>query len=31
LIATGMDDEDRLIPLAFSLVDGENNDSWSWL
>uniref|UniRef100_K4AKD0 MULE transposase domain-containing protein n=1 Tax=Setaria italica TaxID=4555 RepID=K4AKD0_SETIT len=30
LIATGMDGEDRLIPLAFSLVEGENNDRWSW-
>ena len=30
LIATGMDGEDHLIPLAFSLVEGENNDSWSW-
>ena len=30
LIATGMDGEDRLIPLAFSLIEGENNDSWSW-
>ena len=30
LIVTGMDGEDRLIPLAFLLVEGENNDNWSW-
>ncbi|RLN13358.1 hypothetical protein C2845_PM09G14000 [Panicum miliaceum] len=30
LIATGMDREDRLIPQAFSLVESENNESWSW-
>ena len=29
LITTDMDGEDRLIPLAFSLVEGENNDSRS--
>ena len=22
--------EDHLLPLAFALVEGENNESWSW-
>jgi hypothetical protein len=30
LIATGVDGEDRLVPLAFALVESENIDSWSW-
>jgi hypothetical protein len=30
LIATSVDGEDRLVPLAFALVESENIDSWSW-
>jgi hypothetical protein len=30
LIATDVDGEDRLVPLAFTLVESENIDSWSW-
>jgi hypothetical protein len=30
LIATGVDGEDRLAPLAFALAESENIDSWSW-
>ena len=30
IIAIGVDAEDQLIPLAFALTEGENNDSWEW-
>jgi hypothetical protein len=30
LITTGVDGEDRLVPLAFALVESENIDNWSW-
>jgi hypothetical protein len=30
LIATGVDGENRLVPLTFALVESENIDSWSW-
>jgi hypothetical protein len=25
-----VDPEDQTMPLAFVLVEGQNNDSWSW-
>jgi MULE transposase domain len=28
LVACGFDAEDQLVPLAFALVDTENNKSW---
>jgi hypothetical protein len=30
LIAVGIDAEDRILPLAFALVPGENEAWWSW-
>ena len=30
LIATVIDANNQLFPLAFSIVEGENNDSWRW-
>jgi len=30
LIAVGIDAEDRILPLAFALVPGENETWWSW-
>jgi hypothetical protein len=30
MVAVGITMENRLLPLAFALVEGENNDSWSW-
>lgn len=32
LVAIGVDVNDKLYPLAFTIVEGENNDSWvgSW-
>jgi transposase-like protein len=30
LLAVGIDAEDRVIPLAFALVPGENEKWWSW-
>jgi hypothetical protein len=30
LIAVGIDAEDRILPLAFALVPGENEIWWSW-
>ncbi|XP_021769738.1 serine/threonine-protein phosphatase 7 long form homolog [Chenopodium quinoa] len=30
LIAMGTDANFQLFPLAFAVVEGENNDSWSW-
>jgi hypothetical protein len=31
MIVVGMTVENQLLPLAFALVEGENNESWSWL
>lgn len=30
LVAVGVDANDQLFPLAFAIVEGENNDSWGW-
>jgi transposase-like protein len=30
MVAVGITVENRLIPLALALVEGENNESWSW-
>jgi len=30
LVATGMDANSQIFPLAFALVEGENTESWSW-
>jgi transposase-like protein len=30
MVAVGMTAENQLLPLAFVLVEGENNESWSW-
>jgi hypothetical protein len=30
MIADGMTAENQLLPLAFTLVESENNKSWSW-
>ena len=30
MVAVGITAENHLLPLAFALVEGENNDSWSW-
>jgi transposase-like protein len=30
MIAVGITVESHLLPLAFALVEGENNESWSW-
>jgi hypothetical protein len=30
LIAISCDANNKLVPLAFSLVKRENNDSWGW-
>jgi hypothetical protein len=29
MVAIGMTAENQLLPLAFTLVEGENNESWS--
>jgi hypothetical protein len=29
MVAVGMTAENQLLPLAFVLVEGENNESWS--
>jgi hypothetical protein len=29
MIAVGMTAKNQLLPLAFALVEGENNESWS--
>ena len=31
LIAISYDMNNKLVPLAFALVEKENNDSWGWL
>jgi hypothetical protein len=30
MIAVDMTAENQLLPLTFALVEGENNESWSW-
>ena len=30
LLATALDGDNHLFPLAFSIVDSENDKSWSW-
>jgi hypothetical protein len=30
MVAVGMAAENQLVPLAFALVEGENNGSWKW-
>jgi len=30
LIAISYDANNKLVPLAFALVEKENNDSWAW-
>jgi hypothetical protein len=30
MIAIGITVENQLLPLAFALVEGENNESWKW-
>jgi hypothetical protein len=29
MVVVGMTAENQLLPLAFALVEGENNESWS--
>ena len=30
MMAAAVDPEDQIVPVAFALVKGENNESWSW-
>ena len=30
MMAVAVDREDQIVPMAFALVEGENNESWSW-
>jgi hypothetical protein len=30
MVVVGMTAENQLLPLAFALIEGENNESWSW-
>jgi hypothetical protein len=30
MMAAAVDPENQIVPLAFALAEGENNDSWSW-
>jgi transposase-like protein len=30
MIAIGVDPNNQLVPLAFTLAEGENDDSWCW-
>ena len=30
MTATTVDPEDQIVPMAFALAEGENNESWSW-
>jgi hypothetical protein len=30
VIAVGVDPDNQLVPLAFALAEGENDDSWCW-
>ena len=30
MMAAAIDPEDQIVPMAFALAEGENNESWSW-
>ena len=30
MMVAAVDPEDQIVPMAFALVEGENNESWSW-
>ena len=30
MMAVAVDPERQLVPLAFALTEGENDDNWSW-
>lgn len=30
LVVVAVDANDQLFPIAFAIVEGENNDSWGW-
>ena len=30
MMAVVVDPEDQIVPMTFALVEGENNESWSW-
>ena len=30
MMAAAIDPEDQIVPMAFALVERENNESWSW-
>ena len=30
MMAAAVDPEDQIVPMAFALAEGENNESWSW-
>ena len=30
MMAIAVDPEDQIVPMAFALAEGENNESWSW-
>jgi len=30
MMAAVVDPEDQIVPMAFALAEGENNESWSW-
>ena len=30
MMAAAIDLEDQIVPMAFALAEGENNESWSW-
>ena len=30
MMAAAIDPKDQIVPMAFALAEGENNESWSW-
>ena len=30
MMVVAVDPEDQIVPMAFTLAEGENNESWSW-
>ena len=30
MMAAAIDPEDQIVPMAFVMAEGENNESWSW-
>ena len=30
MMAAAVDPKDQIVPMAFALAEGENNESWSW-